>query len=103
MLQRGFFSHVTPEGWSLAHRLPPALSPQISASGENIWLGSGHNPGDPQGLARMIVAGWMSSPGHRQNILDPAYTHLGVGITVIGREIRATQMFAQINPGKLYR
>ncbi len=26
-----------------------------------------------------VVAAWMASPGHRANILNPHYTHLGVG------------------------
>jgi len=31
-------------------------------------------------VASRIVTGWMNSPPHRANILDPRYTHLGVGI-----------------------
>lgn len=30
--------------------------------------------------ARAAVRGWMSSPGHRANILNPGLTHLGVGV-----------------------
>ena len=26
-----------------------------------------------------VVAAWMASPGHRANILNPRYTHLGIG------------------------
>ena len=26
-----------------------------------------------------VVEGWMNSPGHRANILKPAFTHIGVG------------------------
>ena len=29
--------------------------------------------------ARAVVTGWMNSPGHRRNILDPAYEYLGCG------------------------
>ncbi len=39
---------------------------------------------------------WMSSPGHRENILGADYTHLGVGGTAVGLEIRATQVFANL-------
>jgi uncharacterized protein YkwD len=28
-------------------------------------------------FAAQIVDGWMNSPGHRANLLDPTYTHLG--------------------------
>lgn len=31
-------------------------------------------------VAQHIVTGWMNSPPHRANILDPRYTNLGVGI-----------------------
>ncbi len=27
-----------------------------------------------------VVAGWMSSPGHRRNILTPGFTEMGVGV-----------------------
>ena len=28
-----------------------------------------------------VVAGWMNSPGHRENILSPNFTEMGVGMT----------------------
>lgn len=31
------------------------------------------------GLARNALEGWMNSPGHRKNILNPRYAFLGVG------------------------
>ena len=31
------------------------------------------------GLARAALRGWMNSPGHRKNILNPVYVYLGVG------------------------
>jgi uncharacterized protein YkwD len=40
-----------------------------TAAGENI----ARSPGD----AGEVVASWMASPGHRANILDAGYTHLG--------------------------
>lgn len=30
-------------------------------------------------LAREIVKGWMNSPGHRANILNKIFTHMGIG------------------------
>jgi len=43
---------------------------------------------------------WRSSPGHRRNILDPDYTHLGVGVAAAGGEIRAAQLFATLLPSR---
>jgi uncharacterized protein YkwD len=62
-------------------------------------MGSGQNPGDPHRLAGTIMATLMASPGHRQNILDPRYSHLGVGVAARGREVRATQVFGQLSGG----
>lgn len=33
-------------------------------------------------FAKFVVNGWMNSAGHRRNILDPDYTHLGVGCSL---------------------
>jgi uncharacterized protein YkwD len=94
MLQRHFFSHENPDGQTPKDRLAPATVATASKAGENIWSGSGHDPFDTKLMARMIVDSWLTSPGHRANILNPDYTHLGVGVsTQGGREIRATQLF----------
>ena len=43
----------------------------------------------------VIMDGWMNSPGHQFNILDPEATRLGVGVA-LGGELGAywTQCFA---------
>jgi hypothetical protein len=35
---------------------------------------------DWERVVREAQAGWMSSPGHRSNILKPEHTHVGIGI-----------------------
>ena len=45
--------------------------------------------------ASSAVSAWMNSPSHRENILNPNYTNLGVGVAVMGQEIRATQVFVR--------
>lgn len=37
-----------------------------------------------QHTAAEVVTGWMNSPGHRANILNPAVRHVGVGLTAAG-------------------
>jgi uncharacterized protein YkwD len=96
MLARGFFSHDNPDGLSAHQRLPRGYAQVIRQSGENIWMGSGQNPRDPYRLAGVIMASLMGSPGHRQNLLDRQYTHLGVGVAARGQEVRATQVFGQL-------
>jgi uncharacterized protein YkwD len=97
MLQRDFFNHNSPDGKGLQDRLldAPAVARTIARAGENIYGGSGQDWTDAKTMARVIVDGWMTSPGHRANILNPDYTHLGVGVSVREREIRATQNFSQ--------
>lgn len=99
MLARGFFSHANPDGLSPSQRLPLGYAQALKRSGENIWRGSGQNTYDRRHPARTIMAGLLTSPGHRENILNPHYTHLGVGVAAWGQEIRATQIFGQLPAG----
>jgi uncharacterized protein YkwD len=94
MLNRNYFSHTDPEGRTLKERLPANLTTR--QWGENIWTGSGYDPRQVQHLAQMIMVGWMKSPGHRENILAPIYTHLGVGVMAKNQEIKVTQVFIGI-------
>ncbi len=93
MLVRRFFDHTTPDGVTFDKRISAHYPHWIYAVGENIWFASGYNPGNAQKLAKEIIDDWMSSPGHRENLLDPGYTHLGVGVSARHHTIRATQEF----------
>lgn len=67
---RGYFDHKSPEGRTPVDRAK-AAGFQSSFVGENIAAG--------YGTAGAVVAGWIKSPGHCANIMDPRYTLLGVG------------------------
>lgn len=99
MLINNYFSHISPEGKTLKDRMleeKPASFKTISQIGENIYMGSRFDYSvDVKTQARMIVDGWMTSPGHRKNILDPNYTHMGVGVSAKDKMCYATQIFAQ--------
>lgn len=43
-------------------------------AGENLAWGTGAS-----GTAQGVVAAWLASPGHRANLLRPAFTRVGVG------------------------
>jgi uncharacterized protein YkwD len=58
------------------------------SAGENI--ARIETRGDP---AARAVAGWMKSPGHRENILSPRFTSTGVGACRSGRAVYFTQVF----------
>ncbi|MGW3940181.1 CAP domain-containing protein [Streptomyces phaeochromogenes] len=70
MVARAFYSHTSPDGSEPWHRASAAGSTRRTI-GENIACG--------QRSAAEVVQGWMDSPGHRANILKPAFTHIGVG------------------------
>ena len=100
MLTNNYFSHTNPEGKTLKDRMQeekPASYRTISRIGENIYMGARFDYSvDVKTQARMIVDGWMTSPGHRKNILDPSYTHMGVGVAAKDKMCYATQIFAQV-------
>jgi uncharacterized protein YkwD len=80
MVDKGYFAHTAPDGDSLAERLDrvnfiPAHSDRWSA-GENLAAGRG-----PGGTPAAIVDGWLNSPEHRVNLLDPGFTMVGIGVT----------------------
>ncbi|MCA1565906.1 MAG: CAP domain-containing protein [Acidobacteria bacterium] len=96
MLARRFFDHVNPDGLAPADRIALAHRQLVGLTGENIWMQSGYALSEARKTAELIVREWMESPGHRENILRPDYTHLGVGVSIKGDEVRATQNFALV-------
>jgi uncharacterized protein YkwD len=98
MAKRHYFSHTSPEGKTLIDHYDeekPAKIGLLGRIGENIHMGQRNDYSDIKTAARVIVDSWMLSPGHRQNILNPAYTNLGVGVAIKGKECYATQSFGQ--------
>lgn len=80
MAAEDFFSHVSPDGSTLASR---TASLNYRTVGENIianYMLLGHLSWKLSGAAANAT-GWIASEGHRSNILNAAFTHLGVGIT----------------------
>ena len=93
MLVRQFFDHTTPDGVPFYRRIRNHYPHWVRTLGENIWESYGYEHNAPKTLAKLIVADWMSSPGHRGNMLDPDYTHLGVGVSARHHLIKVTQEF----------
>jgi hypothetical protein len=91
MAQYGFFAHQDPQGRSPQGRLELLHPELIAGVGENIAM----VPEEPdEELAITLLGRWMDSPGHRQNILDATYSHLGVGLFHFDRYMFATQLVA---------
>ncbi|CAM3882733.1 S-layer homology domain-containing protein [Alkalicoccus chagannorensis] len=70
MVVHDYFDHVSPEYGDHSDLLA-YFDIEYLHSGENIARG--------QSSAEEVVDAWMDSEGHRENILNPDYTHLGAG------------------------
>ena len=58
------------------------------------WTKLGENVGYGGSVDRLHAA-FMASPGHRANILEPAYTHIGLGVVVDGSTMWVAEVFMQ--------
>lgn len=84
MLAGGYFSHVSPQGKTPFDRLRDG-GVRFRAAGENLALARN---------VEMAHQGLMNSPGHRANILRPAFGRVGIGIVDGGRHgLMVTQKF----------
>jgi uncharacterized YkwD family protein/spore coat assembly protein SafA len=85
MRDKHYFSHTSPTYGSPFEMLK-AYNISYRSAGENIAMG--------QQTPQEVVKAWMNSEGHRKNILNPNFTHIGVGYAKGGTgRFYWTQMF----------
>ena len=85
MLQKGYFAHEDSSGLTPAERLSLAHV-SFRVAGENLALAPSID------LAHI---GLMNSPKHRENILDPEFGRIGIGVMDAGPYgLMVTQNFA---------
>lgn len=77
MIQFGFFAHDNPVTGSTLSERSDEFGYDFLVVGENLAAG--------QRTPQAAFNDWLDSPGHRQNILDPRFTELGVGIRTGGQ------------------
>ena len=82
MRDRGYFSHTSPT-YGSPFNMMKSFGITYKTAGENIAKG--------YGSPKAVADGWMNSPGHRANILNKSFTHIGVGYVASGNYW--TQMF----------
>jgi len=70
MVQRGYFSHICPDGTRAGNRVINS-GIKFTEAFENLARG--------YRTPQAAVTAWMNSPAHRATILDEKITHLGVG------------------------
>lgn len=92
MCTGGFFDHRDPDGLQVQDRLQQEYPGLIHCGvGENLYMSDrSSNSNNPD----YIVQRWLESPEHRKNLLDPEFTHMGVGIYRNGSKLYATQILA---------
>jgi uncharacterized protein YkwD len=69
MAANDYFSHVSLDGRTFSQR--------ISATGY-LWNAVGENIAAGQRTPEEVMTAWLESPGHCENIMNPAYTEVGV-------------------------
>ena len=86
MAVHDYFEHQDLSGQSPADRVR-AAGYQEKLVGENIAYG-------PQSVEE-VVKGWLASPGHCQNIMDPRFAQMGIGLAP-GRASRRGLFWVQL-------
>lgn len=87
MIQKNYWGHDSPEGVEPWYWIKLAGYPYISA-GENLAYG--------YATADAMVAGWMNSQTHRDNILNARYTETGVCVKRADRFQGAMDQFVSV-------
>ncbi len=82
MKDNRYFAHESPT-YGTPFQMIRNFGISFRSAGENIAKG--------YATPQAVVNGWMNSPSHRSNILNPSYTHIGVGYVSGGNYW--TQMF----------
>ncbi|MBM7855188.1 putative YkwD family protein [Desulfohalotomaculum tongense] len=75
MAKNNYFSHTSPT-YGSPFDMMKQFGINYSYAGENIAVG--------YRTPESVMEGWMNSPGHRKNILNPNFTEIGVGFTADG-------------------
>jgi uncharacterized protein YkwD len=81
MVRQRFFDHISPGGSTLLSRVRRGTGylhgARSYALGENIAWGSGDLATPAE-----TVQSWMESGGHRHNILNRKFRHVGIGVAI---------------------
>jgi uncharacterized protein YkwD len=76
MIHYNYFDHINPVTGSSPLDRFAASGFEGNICGENIAAG--------QQSPEQVVDGWIGSPEHEDNVLSPAFTHMGIGIRLGG-------------------
>ncbi|MGN0145320.1 MAG: CAP domain-containing protein, partial [Clostridium sp.] len=85
MIQNNYFSHTNPDGTNWTNWLK-AIGYKYTATAENIAYTT-HDPVD-------LFNQWWNSTGHRENMMNPSYTKVGIGVVYGNGKYMGTQTFS---------
>lgn len=69
------------------------IATRAARVGYTRWTGLAENVAMGQASVSDVMSGWMGSPAHRANLLNPSYNHVGFGLAYDGRTPYWTQAF----------
>ncbi|HEY4696021.1 MAG TPA: CAP domain-containing protein [Candidatus Hydromicrobium sp.] len=88
MINRGYFSHNTPEGKSIFDILIENGA-MYAYAGENLYNCTPPSMGSPE----IIINTWLESGSHRANIFNPNYSQVGIRVVDGGNRRVVTAIF----------
>jgi len=88
LMDRGYFSHYTPEGTTVFDLLR-ANGITSKIRGENLGQAMPASIGSPEAF----LNAWQNSPSHNANMLRVGYNYIGVGMVDNGDRIVVTTVF----------
>lgn len=92
MAERDFFDHRSPvAGRTLPWDRLRVHGVVFSACAENLFWSEGLTL---EAVAEQTVQGWLNSPGHRVNMMNPRYRWMGTGVEQRQRSYWVTQVYA---------
>ena len=89
MRDEGFFGHVDPEGHNFVFRVQSA-GVSFAAVAENIARTT--DSAAPADLAHRL---FLRNEAHRENMLNPIFTEVGVGVAIQGHTYWITQLYLE--------
>lgn len=86
------FSHTRPNGLEFQSILEEdGFTYSYFLAGENLAMGTHHM--DDEEMAGFLFDGWVESPGHFENMIEPRYEEIGIGVHYDGEFLYLVQIF----------
>lgn len=83
------FSHTRPDDTPFHTALKDTYTYQMA--GENLAMGTYH--GTDEEMAAFLFNGWVESEGHYENMIEPGFVEIGIGVHYDGEMLYLVQIF----------